>query len=54
MKVAIQGIKGSYHHKVALEFFDDDIDIWLAETGIILGLFGGIFNVDKSMKYIEN
>jgi len=27
MKVAIQGIKGSYHHKVALEFFDDDIDI---------------------------
>ena len=27
MKVAIQGIKGSYHHKVAMEFFDDQIDI---------------------------
>ena len=27
MKVAIQGIRGSYHHKVALEFFDDQIDI---------------------------
>ena len=27
MKVAIQGIRGSYHHKVSLEFFDDQIDI---------------------------
>ena len=27
MKVAIQVIRGSYHHKVALELFDDQIDI---------------------------
>ena len=27
MKVAIQGIKGSYHHQVAIEFFSDDIEI---------------------------
>ena len=27
MKVAIQGIKGSYHHQVAVEFFSDDIEI---------------------------
>ncbi len=27
MKVAIQGIKGSYHHQVAVEFFTDDIEI---------------------------
>ena len=27
MKVAIQGIRGSYHHKVSLELFDDQIDI---------------------------
>ena len=27
MKVAIQGIKGSYHHRVALEFFGKEIDI---------------------------
>ena len=40
--------------KIGIEFFDDQVDIWLADTGIILGLFGGIFNVDKSMKYIEN
>ena len=27
MKVAIQGIKGSYHHQVAIEFFSGDIEI---------------------------
>lgn len=27
MKIAIQGIKGSYHHQVATEFFDDKIQL---------------------------
>lgn len=27
MKIAIQGIKGSYHHKVAKEFFNNEIEI---------------------------
>ena len=26
-KVAIQGIKGSYHHQVAMEFFGKEIEI---------------------------
>ena len=26
-KVAIQGIKGSFHHQVALEYFHQDVDV---------------------------
>ena len=26
-KVAIQGIKGSYHHQVALEYFETEIEL---------------------------
>ena len=27
MKVAIQGIKGSFHHKVAQDFFSEDVEV---------------------------
>ncbi len=53
-KIAIQGIKGSNHHQVALEYFGDDID--LVECMSFHTLVDQLLNkqADKGIMAIEN
>lgn len=54
LKVAIQGVKGSNHHKVANEFFGDEIDLveCLSFDELIHQLLTGA--ADKAVMAIEN
>jgi prephenate dehydratase len=54
LKIAIQGIKGSNHHQVAREYFDDDID--LVECMSFHGLVDDLLDstADKGVMAIEN
>lgn len=54
LKIAIQGIKGSNHHQVAREFFDEPIDLveCLSFDSLIESLLSG--EADKGVMAIEN
>ena len=54
LKIAIQGIKGSNHHQVALNYFGDDID--LVECMSFHALVDQLLNrqADKGVMAIEN
>ncbi len=54
LKIAIQGIKGSNHHQVVREYFDDDID--LVECMSFHGLVDDLLDstADKAVMAIEN
>ena len=54
LKIAIQGIKGSNHHQVALEYFDDTIELeeCLSFHGLVDQLLNN--NADKGVMAIEN
>ncbi len=54
LKIAIQGIKGSNHHQVALDYFGDDID--LVECLTFHALVDQLLNnsADKGVMAIEN
>lgn len=54
LKIAIQGIKGSNHHQVALEYFDDAIllEECLSFHGLVDQLLNN--NADKGIMAIEN
>jgi len=54
LKIAIQGVKGSNHHKVANEFFGEDIDLveCLSFDELIHQLITGA--ADKAVMAIEN
>ncbi|WP_019671079.1 prephenate dehydratase [Eudoraea adriatica] len=54
LKIAIQGIKGSNHHQVALDYFGDDID--LVECLTFHALVDKLLNnsADKGVMAIEN
>ena len=54
LKIAIQGIKGSNHHQVALEYFDDAIllEECLSFHGLVDQLLNN--NADKGVMAIEN
>lgn len=56
LKIAIQGIKGSNHHQVTREYFDDDIDIELVECMSFHGLVDSLLDstADKGVMAIEN
>ncbi|UCD61435.1 MAG: prephenate dehydratase [Flavobacteriaceae bacterium] len=53
-KIAIQGVKGSNHHQVALDYFGDDID--LVECQTFHSLVDKLLNnsADKGIMAIEN
>ena len=54
LKIAIQGIKGSNHHQVATDFFEEDIELLecLSFDAIIDHLLGG--TADKGIMASEN
>jgi len=54
LKVAIQGIKGSNHHQVALDYFGEDITLSECDSfdQMVNELING--NVDKAVMAIEN
>ncbi|WP_375323663.1 prephenate dehydratase [Flagellimonas sp. GZD32] len=54
LKIAIQGIKGSNHHQVAIDFFGEDIELMECSSfdAVIDHLLGG--TADKGIMAIEN
>lgn len=54
LKIAIQGIKGSNHHQVALDYFKEDVD--LVECMSFHGLVDSLLDAtaDKGIMAIEN
>ncbi|WP_299535221.1 prephenate dehydratase [Ulvibacterium sp.] len=54
LKIAIQGIKGSNHHQVVREYFDDKVDLveCLSFHGLVDRLLDG--SADKGVMAIEN
>ncbi|QCW99014.1 prephenate dehydratase [Aggregatimonas sangjinii] len=54
LKVAIQGIKGSNHHQVAREYFDDDTELLecMSFDALVESLLNG--TADKGVMAIEN
>ena len=54
LKIAIQGIKGSNHHQVVREYFDDKVDLveCLSFHGLVDRLMDG--SADKGVMAIEN
>ena len=40
--------------RIGTALFWMNIDIWLNEIGILLGVFGGVFDLDKVMKFDDD
>ena len=40
--------------RIGIPIFGMNIDIWLNEMGILLGVLGGIFDLDKAIKFDDD